>query len=322
MGYNWSKLGYPSPSSPSISLGGFWRMRLKEAMEKYKDYLQFEVKENTSERAMSDLRQMCLFLRNREIDELRPDDIIRIFKLMKELGWKQNSIRKKSTSYRPFFKFLNNRGYKTLDYQTIPIPPKEWNRPRVATEIEYKKLLKAIPKKGLPHVRNAAYIRMLWDTGARSGELASLDMKDLEKFKAVVNTEKSRGLKPFRQIFWTEETEIYIQKWLRCRAEYNKKHEFIDPNAVFISRPTVGRWGKRVTSHTVSILMRAYSKKAKIPTLNAHSVRHHKAHEIVKKGGKQADVMNILGHSKLESSNVYVQLDDQELEEVAKKYLD
>lgn len=296
-------------------------MRVSEAIQQYKDYLQFGVGKKTSERQLSDISQLCVFLRDPEIHNITPEDISSLFKLLERLGWSHMGIRKKAIMYRQFFKYMNNRHYPVFDYRLIPLPPKIYTQPRIAHESEYKKLLSIIPSKGFSHVRNAAYIRMLWDTGARSGELASLDLVDLKHKRAVVRTEKSRGQKPFREIFWTDDTQKYLDRWLEFRYDYASKYSIESPEAVFISRPSSGRHGVRVNSHTVSICLRKYSKMANLPCMNAHSFRHRKAHDIIHKGGTQADVMNILGHAKLESSNIYVQMNDRELADRARKFL-
>ncbi len=43
-------------------------------------------------------------------------------------------------------------------------------------------------------------------------------------------------------------------------------------------------------------------------------------HSIIKQGGSTADVMNILGHSSLESSSVYTLMMNKELEERYRKF--
>ena len=61
-------------------------------------------------------------------------------------------------------------------------------------------------------------------------------------------------------------------------------------------------------------MLRKYSGRAKIPYVNAHSFRHRVGHHIIKSGGSSADVMNILGHSSVQSTAIYTMMSDVELE--------
>lgn len=158
---------------------------------------------------------------------------------------------------------------------------------------------------------------MLWDTGARVGELVSLNLKDVDfkNLRGTIQTEKSRGAYPFRQIFWTKETDKNLERWIEKRKNLAQRVKFKDPEALFVG---ACRWqlGKRLTNNAVSILLRHYSTKADIPTLNAHSFRHHMGVDLVKKGASNSIISNILGHSSLTSSYQYTMLSNPELEKV------
>jgi site-specific recombinase XerD len=303
--------GYlPNPSSAGSML-------FKEAINKFIEWKQINSSKGTLKGYELDLRNFCLYMRNPHIETVKLEDITEYFNLMAELGWKWNGFVTKSIALRKMFQFYRRQGYEVLDHQLIPIPKREYNPPRVATEEEYAKLLNVIPQDSNDprHIRNLAIVSMLWDTGARVGELMSLKVQDikLDQMKALVKTEKSKGMKPFRQIFWSEETSQNLKRWIEKRAELKKRTKFKDPDALFVG---ACRWqlGKRLTSNAVSIFLRRYSSKAGIQTLNAHSFRHHLGHELAKKGASNSVISNILGHSALTSSYVYTMLSNKELE--------
>lgn len=194
--------------------------------------------------------------------------------------------------------------------------------PRIADEETYKKLVAVIPKKTNHgrHIRNLAIINMLWDTGARNGEILSLDVHDLQldRMRAIIKTEKSKGRRPIREIFWTEDTNKNLKRWLEKREYLKTKIHFQEPDALFVgisAGPLAPTNGRRLAIKGVGEMLRRYSNKAEIPYMNAHSFRHHMGHDIVKKGGSSADVMNILGHATLASSSIYTMMTDKELEE-------
>lgn len=292
-------------------------MKFNEAIKKFIEWKQINSSKGTLKGYELDLRSFCLYMKNPHIEEIRLEDITQYFGLMAELGWKWNGFVTKSIALRKLYQFYARQGYGVLNYELIPIPRREYNPPRVATEEEYGKLLSVIPEHSNDprHIRNLAIVNMLWDTGARVGELVSLNVRDakLDEMKAVVKTEKSRGMKPFREIFWSENTNQNLNYWIEKRDELTQRTKFRDPDALFVG---ACRWqlGKRLTNSAVSIFLRHYSTKAEIPTLNAHSFRHHLGHELAKKGANNSIISNILGHSALTSSYVYTMMNDKELE--------
>ena len=292
-------------------------MEFKEAIEKFKNWRQFKVKKQTVRGYDRELRTFCLFLRNPQIEYITLDQVMEYLNGMAELGWDRNSFVGKCMALRKFFEFYRLQGYQVIDENLIPIPSKEYKIPRIADEEGYKKLLTAIPVKTSDprHIRNLAIINLLWDTGARNGEVLSLDIGDLQmdKRRAIIRTEKSKGRRPIREIFWTADTHGNLVQWLKKREHLKKTMEFRDADALF---PSIGsqKAGQRLSIKGVGEMLRHYSKKAKIPHMNAHSFRHHMGHDIIKKGGSTADVMNILGHASIQSTTVYTMMTDNELE--------
>lgn len=236
---------------------------------------------------------------------------------MAELGWDRNSFVGKCMALRKFFEFYRLQGYPVIDENLIPIPSKEFKLPRVADEESYKKLLSVIPANNDPrHIRNLAIINLLWDTGARNGEILSLDVGDLQmdRMRAIIRTEKSKGRRPIREIFWTADTHGNLVQWLKKRKHLENVMHLQDAEALF---PSIGsqKAGQRLSVKGVGEMLRHYSNKAKMPHMNAHSFRHHMGHDIIKKGGSTADVMNILGHASVQSTTVYTMMSDKELEQ-------
>jgi integrase/recombinase XerC len=288
-------------------------MKFNQAIEKFSDWRRFKVKNQTVRGYDKELRSFCLFLRNPDIEGISLGHVMEYLNGMQELGWSRNSFIPKCMALRKFFEFFKMQGYAVLDQSLIPIPRKEYAVPRVATEEDYRKLLSVIPSNNDPrHIRNRAIIKLLWDSGARNGEVVSLDLGDIDfdRKRAIIKTEKSRGRRPLREIFWTHETNESLGAWVTKRAILQKR----DPNALFLAINAVNV-GERFTIKGVGEMLRRYSNRAKMPHVNPHSFRHHMGHEIVKRGGSAADVMNILGHATLASSSIYTMMADKELEQ-------
>jgi site-specific recombinase XerD len=291
-------------------------MHCIDAIKAFSEWREFRVKKETVVTYYRDLRTFCLFLRNPELNTITLEHVMDYLRGMADLGWDQNSFTVKCMALRKFFEFCRLRGWSAMDESLIPIPPKEYKLPRVATEESYQKILAVIPGNNDPrHIRNKAIIALLWDTGARNSELMALNLSDITPaHRAIIKTEKSRGKRPVREIFWTESTHILLMKWLKKRERLIKVMNYVEPEPVFISIcGSVNKAsGKRFDKKGVGEMLRRYSNKAGIPTVNAHSFRHHLGRELAK---NQVDVMNILGHSSLDSSTIYTMMFGTELEE-------
>lgn len=310
-------------------------MKMLTAIEKFKEWRQYKVGKFTLRGYDGQLRQLCIFLKDPDIEDISYENVMEWIILNERVGYSNNAIMPKCEALKQFLKFYKKLGHNVLDPEIIPIPRKEFKHPRTTNIDEYTKLLKAADileentiKRGyfsdqISIWRNRALLGLLWDTGARLGEILDLNIKDLDfrGNKAVIRTEKSRGRRPFREIFWTKSTTDLLKKWLEGRTEYFIKHQH-DEDAIFLNLK--GRWlGRRISNSGVHAFLKFWSHTGKISrTVNAHSFRHHKGHDIINKGGSAADVMNILGHANVTSSQPYMSMNDKELQDRADKFLD
>jgi len=316
-----------APKDPPTRIGGsFWYMRLFDAIKEFVGLKQMKGPRSgkTAVRYESALRIFCLCMQNPELANVEFGHVLWYLKELDFLGWKPNGINLIGLALRKFFEFCQMRKYPvTFNENLIPLKEKEFNIPRVTNIETFKKLLDKIPQttKDSHHIRNRAILLMLWDTGVRVGELMSLDINDLDikNRTALIKTEKSRGRRPVRQIFWTEETSDHLLKWLEKLAELRRNFSFIDDGALFITiskshRQTVR--GGRMTPRAVAEVMRVLSNQAGLPMIaNAHGIRHSMGRDTVRTLRSNSAVSNILGHSSLESSYVYTMLYGEDLRE-------
>jgi integrase/recombinase XerC len=304
-------------------------MKLSQAISEFRDWRGFKVTGQTVIRYDHVLRIFCLCLGDPYIEQIQIQHVLGYLKDMERLGWKRNGITIVCLSLRKLFEFFNMRGYKCLNENLIPLPRKEFKIPRIASEPDFKKLVRAIPKDHNPsNIRNRALAGMVWDTWARSGEIVSIDESDLKFNKdgtgsALIKTEKSRGRRPVREIFWTKETTRHLKKWLDKKHHLETLFTFKDYGAVFVSVNKSGMYdtrGSRMTNRGVTEVFRLMSRRAGISMLNPHSARHFGGREIIKKGGSSADVSNILGHSHMDSSAIYTMMHGDDLKDRWKKF--
>jgi len=278
----------------------------------------------TAARYEMTLRIFCLCMQDPLVEEIDLSHILWYLQELERLGWKPNGINLVCIALRKFFEYCHLRGYPvSFNEILIPLVERTFSIPRVTNFETFKKLLDQIPKNSnhCHYVRNRAILLMLWDTGVRVGELLSLNTADLnlKERTALIKTEKSRGRRPVRQIFWTAETNTHLIKWIKKAEDLRKRFHFADNEALFISISKSRRQhlqGCRMTDRGVAEVMRVLSNQAGLPVVtNAHSIRHSMGRDTVKTLRSNSAVSNILGHSNIESSYVYTMLFGEDLKE-------
>ncbi len=302
-------------------------MLMLDAFHQFISWKQLDVQKNTTKGYGLVIKQFCLFMRNCHIEQITIADICQWFNLMTDMEWERNSFIPKAIALRKFFEFFHHQNFNVIDPWLIPVPDKQYKLPRVATTECYAKLLNVIPNNNDPrHIRNRAIITMLWDTGARNGEILALNMDDvdLNNRRAVIHTEKNKGSRPFRELFWSDQTNNHLGTWIKKREYLKSKMTIHDESALFISIMSSGlhdKQGYRFNIKGSGEMLRRYCNRAEIPYMNAHSFRHRKGHSIIEQGGSSADVMNVLGHASVQSSSIYTMMRGKELESRARIFM-
>lgn len=304
-------------------------MIFSQSIKNFSDWKYLKVKPSTIYSYDGYLRNFCIFLRDPKIENITLEQIQEYLIWCQKMGFAASSREKKALAIKEFLDYYKRQGYKVVDPELIPLPQKEYSMIRVANDDDFKKLLKIIPENSNAyyHIRNRAIIWLLHDAGARIGELMSLDIEnvDIGKKCGIIKTAKVREF-PFRKIFWWEETNNCLKKWMAKRNELLEKTVVEDREALFISVNggvcSDGTIGRRMDIQAANEMLRKYSRLAGLKyVLNAHSFRHRLGHELAKRGANNSIISNILGHSDLESSKVYTKLFSNELETIFRRIM-
>lgn len=292
-------------------------MLLLDAVDAYLFWKSQQIKSSSALSYRRMLSHFCIGLQNKKLGEVYWLDITNYLDMLRQAGYKQNTLIPIVVAIRNLFTFFNKQDSSILNPEMIPIPHKEYNLPRVLDGDLYKELMEGIPRNNdARHVRNLAIIKLLYDTGARSGEVASLDLVDISYRKAIIRTEKNRGTRPFREIYWSEDTQKTLDRWLLKKASLKDRDSKKYSGPELFCSVTGGKSGERLTIKGIGEMLRKYAQRLNLPiVINPHSFRHKVGRDIIKNGGSAVDVMNILGHATLASSTIYTQMYGLEAEE-------
>lgn len=187
-------------------------------------------------------------------------------------------------SVRQFFKFLEESG----DIKETPMvrmkPPQVPEKlvPVIADD-DMKRLFKTVHGGDFESRRDKAILSLFVDTGMRIAEMAGLNAEDLDMDqREVVVLGKGRRPRALRVV---KETRTDILRYLQVRD----RHPHADDDALW-----VGKRG-RMTDNGIRQMVRRRQEQGGLPRINPHMFRHTFAHEYLKGGGSEGDLVRITG---------------------------
>ena len=248
------------------------------------------------------LQRMFKFLGNRKYSEIGTADIMAWLAHLKMSGAKSTSVRNQRSNVSPFFTWLyNNRMIERNPIDPIkPIKvPSEEKRAFSSEEID---TIRTICKS--PFER--ALVETLLSSGLRINELGNLKHEDVDFDKLIVHVKNGKGGKD-RTVFITPVAKKYILKYLVCNKH---KSEY-----VFTSR-----LGGRYNNNSFGEVMRDMSKRCGIH-IHPHRFRRTLATDLARKGMPIQEIQKLLGHSKISTTQGYIETSIDKVESSYRQYV-
>lgn len=218
---------------------------------------------------------------------------------------------------RTFLKFLAKRKIKTpISIEYIELAKVPQRQIDVISENEVERLLKAPDKEKdeVMRARDKAILEMLFSTGLRVSELCSLPASiDVERDEITV---RGKGGK-VRVVFLSDSARQALREYLKVRKDMGE--------ALFSSLASKDRKSKKMGSHmdrrSVERIVKKYAAIAGITErVTPHVLRHCFATDLLRNGADLRSVQALLGHSNINTTQIYTHVTDKHLREVHKKF--
>lgn len=187
-----------------------------------------------------------------------------------------------------------------------PVPP------RVLGVREIERTLAAIPHRRPVGLRDRAMLELLYATGIRRGELAGLEVADVDGVAGTLRVRRGKG-GTSRLVPLTRRAVAWVQRYLECA----RPRHLADPAepALFLSRR-----GRRLTPKQVTGRMHAcWAAVGLAHAGSCHVVRHSVATLMHDRGADIRDLQALLGHALLTSTQLYTRVSMQRLHEVHRR---
>lgn len=285
-------------------------MDINEAIKKYFYYLQFEkgLSEITLIDYKDDFKSFFKYFPYINKTSFLSEDILIEYTFKMSLdNLKTSSIDRRISTLRNFFLFLEKEEIeKNLIKDDIERINKEKRLPVYLTQEEVKILLNTPDISSIKGIIEKVVLNLLYFCGLRVSELATLKLKDInveEKIIKVIGKGSVERIIPIR-----EEALEFINLYIR---EYRNKHNFLNSKYLLINTH-----GNPLSRQSIYAIVKNVSIKGKInKNIHPHTLRHSFATHLLENGAEIRAVQEMLGHSKISTTQIYTHLSEKKLKQ-------
>ena len=233
-------------------------------------------------------------------------DLRRYVATLSREGMSGRSIARHLSATRRFYQFLL-REKLASDNPALDIrAPKSGRRlPRVADVDQLNHLLDGQPDDPL-EVRDLCMFELMYSSGLRLAELASLDLDTVDLRSGEVRVMGKGGKERLLPV--GRKAIAAIQAWLPYRAALANDGEA----ALFVSQR-----GERLSHRSIQARLSRWGiSRGADQKLHPHLLRHSFASHMLESSGDLRAVQELLGHADIATTQVYTHLDFQHLARV------
>ncbi len=232
--------------------------------------------------------------------------------LLREFGrLSVGSAKGRVAELRSLLRFLHLRGLTAMSLATAVPPVAGWHDaqvPATMSSADIERLLASCDRSSTAGARDFAILVLLARLGLRSVEVANLELEDLDwRAGEVVVRGKSR--RQDRLPLPADVGEALVAHLSR-RAQERSRRVFLTAKAP--RRP--------IPPAVVGEVVGRACKRAGLPVVGAHRLRHALATEMLHRGASLIDISQVLRHRDLATTAVYAKVDLGRLREVAQPW--
>ncbi|MFP4629879.1 MAG: tyrosine recombinase XerC [Desulfohalobiaceae bacterium] len=285
---------------------------LPESAQAYLAFL--EVQKGVSEATLRayglDLAQLEEYLQSRDQSLGNPSGIqkdhMRGYLASLHLqGLDKSSMARKLSALRGFFRFQQKKGQLQADpLQGLQNPKQGRHQPRVLNVDQVLALLEAKIEPSPVGLRDQALAELLYGSGLRVSEALALDLQDLDLAQGWVRV-LGKGNKE-RLVPLGRASARRLQAYLQQRRSFDPQEK---SQALFL-----GNRGGRLQRRQANRILERLARLAGLPQPVApHTLRHSFATHMLEAGADLRTIQELLGHSRLSTTQKYTHLNLREL---------
>ena len=229
----------------------------------------------------------------KDIKSASKEDIKRYLLNLHNKSYDVSTIRQITASITFTFKNVLS---KEMIIENLPLPKKKKELPKTLTKDEISKLLENIQNK-----KHKLIIELLYSSGMRVSEIVNLKRENLNSQNNTIRIIQAKGKK--------DRNTILSKKVKEELTDYLLKNEFKTKYLFETNR------GKKYTISSIQKLLKRASSPLK-KHITPHMLRHSFATHLLEQGTDIRVIQKLLGHSKIETTTIYVKVATTQLQNI------
>ena len=288
---------------------------MEKQINNFLEFIQNDKKasDNTLQSYRRDIEQYYRYVEINKINYVKVDSeqVSDYLEYMKGLGKKSSTISRSLASIRAFYQYLlRNKKIKRDPTEGIQSPKIDKRVPTVLSAQEVELLLEQPKGVDLKGIRDKAMLEFAYATGMKVTEIISLNIEDINFEEGLVMCkvgEKQRNI-PLGNLS-KEALKDYVE---------NARPILIKDDSV--TALFVNTNGHRLTRQGFWKIIKYYKEQAHITKdITPHVLRHSFATHLIQNGADLKSIQLMLGHSDISSTQVYMQFQDESLQNIYRK---
>lgn len=240
---------------------------------------------------------------HKRYDEIDVYDLRYYLALETDRGLSKQTVENQRANLSAFFSWLSNEDIITKNpFRQISTIKCDKKVRKIFSDVELDALRSACQKS-----KERAILEILLSTGIRVDELASMEVCDIDRNTLSVHVKHGKGSKE-RITYISEVAMKHLMTYLNGRKEagssllYNKFH-------------------KPLSTDGIRHILNTVADRAGVECVHPHRFRRTFATIMCKRGMPIQEIQALLGHSNINTTTLYIQMDDTLLQASYKKHI-
>jgi integrase/recombinase XerC len=288
-------------------------MTLEEAFDAFATYLEVERRAPAATRSAyrRDIRGLAKYVRDRTSPAADDVHELDVYVLRGWLGTlarthAASSVARKVAAVRTFMRWMRRRGMlRTCPADELATPKVRRGLPTLLSVDAAKEVVESAADETPGGLRDRAVLELLYGSGLRVSEVCGLDLGDVDLASATARV-RGKGNK-VRLVPIGQPCVAALARWIEARPELVRPSQGTE--ALFLSAR-----GKRVNRRTLhKLVQRSGATGAGRADLHPHALRHTCATHMLDGGADLRAIQEILGHSKVTTTQRYTHVSMEHL---------
>ena len=241
-----------------------------------------------------------------------PEDFRAYLQDQSRQGKSTRTVARRLAAIRVLLRFLASQGHDRSDVlQQLERPKPQSSLPKVLSRAQVNQLICAPDPKSSLFSRDVAILELLYASGLRATELCELKLRDLNLQVGCVRV-VGKGSKERVVPLGRAAAEALSRYLVESRPKFDRNGSEI----LFLSRT-----GKPLERVALWMLVEKYGRKSGLlKSISPHTLRHCFATHLLGGGADLRVVQELLGHSDINTTQVYTHVDPSRLKALHGKF--